>query len=194
MDDYTLNPSLTTFSLFPHLPSELRLRIWGYILHQPRLVKIIASRTHWRNPYATSGWTAPQTPIPTALHVCSESRTEALKRYQLTFGSPFAPPRVYVDFSIDTIRFGNGLGIEDLREPNNLGSSHGPTDYKLDIFLGGGPHGAEGYEKVENMILDFHESLYMRRNYCWNEIRLFSGLKHLTLLVCEPDYAMSTLR
>lgn len=135
--------------------------------------------------------TAPQMPIPLALHICSESRAEALISYQLTFGSPFAAPTVYIDFSIDTIRFGVGLGIEDLRAIDQLASSREPTDYKLDIFLGGGPHGADGFEKVESMILDVHESLYMRKDYCWNEIRLFVGLKHLTLLFCESDYAMS---
>lgn len=191
MDYDILSLPLTTFTLFPRLPSELRLKIWGYILHQPRLIKVITNRKHWRDPYASAGWTAPFTPTPVALHVCSESRSEALKTYELTFGSPFASPRVYIDYSIDTIRFGDGLSIEDLRRPHNLGSSHEPTDYKLDIFLGGGPHGAEGYEKVESMILDFHECLYERRDYCWNEIRLFVGLKHLTLLVCEPDYAMT---
>lgn len=68
-----------------------------------------------------------------------------------------------------------------------------PSNYVLDVFLGGGPHGAEDYEKVQRMVLDVDESLYGRRSFCWDEIRLFTGLKDLTLLVWEPDYVEGPL-
>lgn len=68
-----------------------------------------------------------------------------------------------------------------------------PSNYVLDVFLGGGPHGAEDYEKVQRMVLDVDESLYGRRSFCWDEIRLFVGLKDLTLLVWEPDYVEGQL-
>jgi hypothetical protein len=91
-----------------------------------------------------------------------------------------------MNFSADTIRFGNGPAIFSIQD---VGKWTEPSDYLLDVFLGGGPHGADDYEKIEEMVLDVSESLYARRNFCWDEVRLFEGLKRLTLLVWEPDYA-----
>lgn len=48
------------------------------------------------------------TPIPGVLHVCSESREMALHRYQLAMTTFASGPRIYVDFSSDTIYFGEG--------------------------------------------------------------------------------------
>lgn len=66
-------------------------------------------------------------------------------------------------------------------------SGPGPSDYLLDIFLGGGYHGADDAEKIQQMIDDINEDLYGRRNFCWEEIRHFTALKELTLITWEVD-------
>jgi hypothetical protein len=61
----------------------------------------------------------------------------------------------------------------------------------LDIALGGGAHGADDTEKVRKLVLDVDDSLYARRNFCWDEIREFTALEECTLLVWEPDYVQT---
>jgi len=63
----------------------------------------------------------------------------------------------------------------------------GPIDYMLDVFLGGDFYGAEDAEKVQYMITDIDESVYGRRAFCWDEIRLFTGLKELTIMPWDED-------
>jgi len=115
--------TLTEFHLFPELPSELRLKIWHIVLSSPRIVDINCEKgvvksnqqqTRFIKAFLSS------TPIPPTLHVCRESRYEALstyKTYFTTFKSnytPFhttlkAPNYIYIAFGQDTIRCSDNL-------------------------------------------------------------------------------------
>ncbi|TLD25322.1 hypothetical protein PspLS_06191 [Pyricularia sp. CBS 133598] len=50
----------------------------------------------------TTGWTS-STPPPALLHACHESRTVALKRYELVLGCEDGQARIYADLSRDVI-------------------------------------------------------------------------------------------
>jgi hypothetical protein len=176
------------FTLFPDLPLELRLKIWFFIAPGPRTVSIkykgLSFYSIGKGFSAAAGWRSPD-PVPIVLHICRESRTEALKSYQLAFGSYLHPGRIYFDFSKDTLRFGNSQGDAYMTVPEMLQS--GPIDYLLDVFLGGDFYGADDAEKVKYMITDIDESVYERRAFCWDEIRLFTGLKKLTIMPWDED-------
>lgn len=72
---------LTTFSRFMELPKELRLQIWNISI-EPRLVPYNAVSARRSRLQIDS-------PIQPLLHVCHESRTEALKIYHLTNEPPY---------------------------------------------------------------------------------------------------------
>lgn len=55
--------------------------------------------------YADGGCTSPA-PIPANLHACHESRSEALRRYGLSFGIARQPGRVFFDPDQDVLYFG----------------------------------------------------------------------------------------
>lgn len=46
------------------------------------------------------------TPIPVLLHLNQDTRSEALKTYQLYFGTSKNPFKAYVNLNIDTLYFG----------------------------------------------------------------------------------------
>jgi len=165
------------FTLFPQLPLELRLKIWQTMLPGPRTVNIRYQMKYdsfnGKTISSFTGWTSPD-PVPVGLHVCQESREESLKHYQKSFGSYFHASKIYFDFSRDTLRFGADDGSS-----KNI--------YLLDIFLGGGYHGANDVEKVRSMIVSINEDLYARRYFIWNEIRLFTSLEELKIVVWEDN-------
>lgn len=92
------------FPLFLQLPAELRLRIYLFALPHERFVEMIIERPDdvghaysMRSP----------TPVPALLHVCYESRSEALKFYSLRFGGKYLfskhKPRVYFNMRTDIL-------------------------------------------------------------------------------------------
>jgi hypothetical protein len=111
---------LSVSTLFPKLPIEIRLKIWEYDCFFTRNVDIWAKNikgvvcdetgevAHYFHSY-----TSP----PSLLHVCKESRFEALQHYQLEFGTTckytirgVAPevtiltsPRIYINWVVDRI-------------------------------------------------------------------------------------------
>ncbi|KAI0145723.1 hypothetical protein F4776DRAFT_660604 [Hypoxylon sp. NC0597] len=102
------------FHQFPQLPIELRFKIWANNLPGPRIVEIKC------NPLSTSELEqgdnkhircTSTSPIPVNLHVCRESRHEALRKYWLLFGFPTAPGRIYLDPLRDTLYFGSRKGV-----------------------------------------------------------------------------------
>ncbi|KAE9380302.1 hypothetical protein N431DRAFT_395026 [Stipitochalara longipes BDJ] len=97
----SLSPSLpgANFPSFNKLPLELRLKIWKMTIEERRLVPIRTSKDRL-------GFNSP-TPIPAALHVCSESREVALKTYKLSFGSrtDSFKARIFFNFDQDTLYF-----------------------------------------------------------------------------------------
>ncbi|RYP63188.1 hypothetical protein DL769_007045 [Monosporascus sp. CRB-8-3] len=109
------------FPMFKDLPPELRIRIWQHAMPEARTVVV-------ESPFAIARNRAPRsleeallrtsdenaqdtwrstTKIPVLLHVNAEARHEALKRYRLSLGAGKAQPRIYVDFSRDTLFFGH---------------------------------------------------------------------------------------
>ncbi|KAI1376431.1 hypothetical protein F4677DRAFT_78029 [Hypoxylon crocopeplum] len=110
--------SPTTFTKFGELPPELRIKIWQYAMPGPRTV---VAKSPYRKQQQTpksleealseshdqaETWYS-TTQIPALLHVNAEARHEALKHYKLSLGAGGLQPRIYVDFSRDTVFFGN---------------------------------------------------------------------------------------
>jgi hypothetical protein len=85
-----------TFTLFPQLPQELRLKVWQSTI-EPRIVRIKWSAQ-------LSQCTTPDNPI--ILRVSHESREEGLKTYRPAFVTASASrPVVYANFLLDTVDF-----------------------------------------------------------------------------------------
>lgn len=106
-----------SFTCFPKLPIELRLKIWKDVCHLPRYVDIWTGyhRVYKdRGEQILSAFTRHVTlcGVPAVLHTTRESRKEALEHYTLAFGSNQTlhygiqlsiPPRIYVDWKSDII-------------------------------------------------------------------------------------------
>ncbi|KAI0383139.1 hypothetical protein F5Y04DRAFT_287670 [Hypomontagnella monticulosa] len=88
------------FHFFARLPIELRAEIWTYNLPGPRIIEIKCSKNRNKSTAYRSS-----SPVPANLHVCNESRSEALKRYRLLFGVCSGPPRILIDPSRDMLYF-----------------------------------------------------------------------------------------
>jgi hypothetical protein len=112
---------LATFHLFPTLPTEIRLKIWRHAL-PPRIIEIrfrglpncVGNSYGSLEPHFTSR-------IPRPLHVCRESRTEALRHYELNFGLDTSSlmdtnrecAGIYVDFEKDILFFGQAKSYSE---------------------------------------------------------------------------------
>ncbi|KAH9883489.1 hypothetical protein F4778DRAFT_36903 [Xylariomycetidae sp. FL2044] len=106
-----------TFPMFNHLPPELRIKIWQHAMPGARTV-VIAASGEVQTPAAAldraladlrnleETWQS-ATQVPALLHVNAEARHEALKHYALSLAVGSAQPRIYVDFSRDTLFFGH---------------------------------------------------------------------------------------
>jgi hypothetical protein len=131
------------FPQFSRLPKELRLKIWETVTDEQRVVVIhtlLGYPGGWI-PTSVPGAFYSSTPIPAALHVCSESRKIALKRYTLSFSTrhldwnPDQPARIWFNFERDAlyfreppwddwhdyVRFGSVVAPRDLERVQNLG-------------------------------------------------------------------------
>jgi hypothetical protein len=98
------------FPKFLDLPTELRRQIWRDAFPAPRIVELVdgPGRTgRLRAQQLVTPWITPATP-PVVLYVCRESRSEALRYYQLAFGRNGFEPRIYIDFARDIVYFGRG--------------------------------------------------------------------------------------
>jgi hypothetical protein len=108
---------LTSFTVFPKLPIEIRLKIWKGASHFQRNLEIFS---HPISHYTIVSGAASHAfklqtslPPPAILHVNSESRMEALQHYTLAFGTKvdfedFAfstPPRIYYNRKSDRVCF-----------------------------------------------------------------------------------------
>lgn len=100
------------FPSFSSLPYELRFKIYGMLLNEPRLLtitceKATVSTTNGNFQYIKS-YTSP-TPIPPLLHICHESRVEALTHYKPLFRTKYSPSYIYVNFTTDSIKLADGM-------------------------------------------------------------------------------------
>jgi hypothetical protein len=79
----SIYPSLETFTLFPNLPIELRLKIWNYSSRQSRT--LLLSETWYLDQKDFKGLEIGSiennNKVPAVLHTCSEARQEGLKNY-----------------------------------------------------------------------------------------------------------------
>ncbi|KAI8960145.1 hypothetical protein F5Y11DRAFT_358707 [Daldinia sp. FL1419] len=108
----------TSFNKFNELPPELRVKIWQHAMPDPRTVVVKSPYTEQKqsprsleeaildSPNRQETWYS-TAQIPALLHVNAEARYEALKHYKLSLGVGSIKPRIYVDFSRDTLFFGN---------------------------------------------------------------------------------------
>jgi hypothetical protein len=108
--------STTKFTLFPKLPSELRLRIWELAL-QPRVIKVVRGRCDVKNQIIDIN--AACQPIaaapPALLHTNHESRFFAQRTYTLAFKNPFREA-IYFDFQMDTLCIERWMNVYIRRE------------------------------------------------------------------------------
>lgn len=99
-----LNMEMQIFTLFPHLPIELRNQIWTHSI-QPRLISLSSNpKTSYQ--------------LPTILQVSHESRTLALLFYnKITQDEPsssMTQPGIYVSFTHDTFFQPCSTGTQNL--------------------------------------------------------------------------------
>ncbi|EAW25197.1 2EXR domain-containing protein [Aspergillus fischeri NRRL 181] len=95
---------MAAFRLFPHLPFELRSRIWELTV-EPRTVEVRVKKDNglWgKILHVTSS-----TPVPAVLQVCHESRNQGLYQQAFKFPSGVEPRYVWVNFEIDMISIGD---------------------------------------------------------------------------------------
>jgi hypothetical protein len=99
-------PSSTeSFTLFPLLPIELRLKIWECVTEHPNTVELSCTPTA---SYLPDGrWFSHSKP-PIIFQICSESRAVAMARYELLTFSPDVvgipcKAGLYINFDVDTL-------------------------------------------------------------------------------------------
>ncbi|KAF7856163.1 uncharacterized protein EAF02_011422 [Botrytis sinoallii] len=100
--------TLTTFSLFPFLPKELRVKIWKFAACHPRIV-------HLTYDHPTESLVS-LSPIPVLLSTCGEARDELLPLFkQLALPPSACGAKIYVDLDVDTVYIRRaGTSIEDV--------------------------------------------------------------------------------
>ncbi|TGO49654.1 hypothetical protein BCON_0204g00050 [Botryotinia convoluta] len=101
---------LAQFQFFSSLPYELRLKIYGMILNDTRTVQINCEKAtiiSTRRRYLKS-FKSP-TPIPSLLHICQETRAEALAHYKPLFCTQYSPSYIYINFTTDIIKLADGI-------------------------------------------------------------------------------------
>jgi hypothetical protein len=105
---------------FRTLPAELRIEIWKFTM-LPRNVRLVlkldgpphipaGGPQHRRIPQISLSASFRQNitrivsyaPLPVTLHVCHESRSEALKKYEMCFSARDSPGRTWVNWTLDT--------------------------------------------------------------------------------------------
>lgn len=136
---------LQSFQFFPHLPTELRLKIWGHALCNPRVLNITCdkgSRPHGTGTRRYAEAFTCSAPTPALLYTNHESRFCALSTYNGYFS---ANSPIYISFAQDSIRLADGvldylpkeviLGVEKLavevQQPDQFPVFHFDTLKKM---------------------------------------------------------------
>ncbi|ESZ97861.1 hypothetical protein SBOR_1737 [Sclerotinia borealis F-4128] len=169
---------LTTFSYFPELPTELRLKIWDLCIPaardvylSPKADRRIQKHPPFRGWFITSasfivgGLEFDTNCIPPLLHVNQESQEVGLASYELAFESCHRAGTAYIDFERDTLKM--------TRAGANC----------LGMFLGGAFWGADGAEKIRNLEFRVETHMWDVVDFCWNDVRQFSSLRNLRLMI-----------
>ncbi|PMD36072.1 hypothetical protein L207DRAFT_637241 [Hyaloscypha variabilis F] len=98
-------PSTNSFTLFPLLPMELRLKIWEAATEDPNNLELSCTPTA---SYLPDGrWFSHSKP-PIIFQVCSESRSVAMRCYDVLTFSPDVvgipcKTQLYINFDVDTL-------------------------------------------------------------------------------------------
>ncbi|KAG5979278.1 hypothetical protein E4U55_005344 [Claviceps digitariae] len=106
-----MSPAL--FPLFPLLPPELRLKIWNLNLPTTRLVPMncggaspsLRDAQMCTTDKSFMGCTSSAS-VPVNLHVCTESRADALRHFRRAFGFARLPGHIYFSPASDILYFG----------------------------------------------------------------------------------------
>jgi hypothetical protein len=93
--------AMFTFTCFPKLPVELRLKILKNAMPGPRRVRLILKDRGNAERRFLSDAT-----VPALLQVCTEFRQEGLKVYNQLLPSTDAQPPIYFNAKLDTLYFG----------------------------------------------------------------------------------------
>lgn len=122
---------LSKFTKFPELPTELRLKIWGYAAMTQRLLELqycIVDRKFFSFQR-----------LPAILHTSQESRSVGLCYYHLSFGTDKHPPGTYFNSNDDIVYFGAEQYGDEIdymiRYFDKQKSSLGPRDQIQNIAL-----------------------------------------------------------
>lgn len=116
---------LDKFELFPKLPVELQLKIWGFAMPGPRLVEVRFKRDaryHQHKFFNDFPVRFSENPFDghlnsqsqTLLHVCKQTRYEVQKTYQIAFNTPKSLNKCYFNFKLDTLHI-PGLSVSKQR-------------------------------------------------------------------------------
>ncbi|KUJ06504.1 uncharacterized protein LY89DRAFT_692479 [Mollisia scopiformis] len=175
-----------TFERFNDLSIELHSRVWKMASFIPRTVSIesdmrFSNRHNIDMPHDMPTAYTTSSGVPAILHVCQESRNEALKHYSLELGSHlelstrgsigrrytfFIPPTIYINWTVDTLYVPRVIELIYEDSPNfvELFESRGLTSLAL-------------YADAE--MVDFAFSILPVRG----------ALKEIILLSCSADLA-----
>lgn len=94
------------FAVFPLLPTEVRLKIWGFAARVPRVIELRpmehACVCHPNDcPWYTT------TPPPALAHTCVEAREVLMRTCKLYLSNTLSPAIIFFDAEIDSILFGS---------------------------------------------------------------------------------------
>ncbi|KAF8858695.1 hypothetical protein BDZ45DRAFT_689883 [Acephala macrosclerotiorum] len=173
--------SPTSFTIFPRLPLELRLKIWGHVANsQPRTLDIwtdfkrceVENTTFYTQAYQCELSNIVPPPI---FRVNHEARTEALKHYSLEFATGMnlpngisvnISPRMYVNYATDTLI---------------------PRGYWNNVSFADFAKRAAG--RLKTLAIDVNDVFWKEnlRNYCKKQCWVFNELDELILYDTSND-------
>lgn len=169
--DHGLDPyikSQHSFCLFPKLPAELQLLVWAAAADERQIVRI---KPCAKDGLGEEGFCADYK-MPVVLHVCRDSRREALKRYTIIFENILRNP-IYFNYQRDFVSL--------------VGSS---TCEHFEILSGEDNTISGEIQKVENVLamvtgLGSGES---EEDVLIKALGIWDGVKHLIIAERSPTW------
>ncbi|KFY01549.1 hypothetical protein O988_02690 [Pseudogymnoascus sp. VKM F-3808] len=163
---------MPTFTLFPELPTEIRLMVWANALPGSRVIPINLSVKHHRITNCTS---------PVLLRVSQESRNLALTLYFQSFTTTQYPHGIFICPTIDIILLGKPCSASPIHECDDC------TNFEL------GPR-LQRYNKTDLVqTIAFHESKLLGiereayKNMCYIH-KTFRAIKNIVVRAdCDLD-------
>lgn len=113
---------LKTFTVFPNLPIELRLKIWEQAANKPRIIPIVTADQRLKNDYRFLVSTGAFSPLPKfswiadckppiTFSICRESRYETIGRYEKCFAHQLSRP-IFFAPKTDVLLFVDAICLE----------------------------------------------------------------------------------